>query len=653
MNMLAWTFPLAWRSAARARWRRASATDDRSFAFLVGTIHSATAPLAASMAMGMLVTAAAYQMTGAPAFLAYAAAHVAIGSARLHRLAVYRARERAGLTQRDVVACDNAFAFWSALYGLMLGLTCYELTALSASSHTLALALSACTGFTLAFVTRNAGRLRTVALQLAGLTGLQIYGLLTLPVPHGPIYALLVFGLAFSALVIGRHGNGRLVALFKAHEHNRRLAERDMLTGLMNRFAITEAFERALAEARGQPDGRLVVCVVDLDRFKEINDSLGHAAGDAVLVEVARRLGAAAGPAAHVARMGGDEFLLLTREESAAERPEAFAASVLAALGQPFEVDGAAVQMGGSLGLAIHPRHGGDMTELLRHADFALYDAKRQGRGRLRVFDDALHSRLSEERALESELEEALRRDQLELWYQPIQNLGAGSLRGYEALARWRHPTRGLIPPDVFVRLAEQNGSIFRLGEMVLQKACREAAGWDARLSVAVNLSPLQFRRPEPLVEAVKNALQASGLEPSRLYLEITESSLMEDSPQTRQAINELADFGVKFSLDDFGAGYSSLAYIQNYPFSVIKIDRAFVANIHADHVSSAIVASVCVLAERINMTVVAEGVETLVQQRALTDLGVDLAQGYFYGRPAPIMKAPPHMQLQLVASRR
>ena len=266
----------------------------------------------------------------------------------------------------------------------------------------------------------------------------------------------------------------------------------------------------------------------------------------------------------------------------------------------------------------------------------------------MRVFDDALHHQLQEERALEGDLIEAIGADEIEVWYQPIQELVSGKLRGYEALARWRPPTRGLVPPDVFVRLAEQNGAIFQLGKIVLEKACREAAAWDRRLTVSVNLSPAQFRRPEPLVEAVKGALASSGLQPSRLYLEITESSLMEDLPQTRRAINELAELGVRFSLDDFGAGYSSLAYIQNYPFSTIKIDRAFVANIHADPISSAIVASVCVLAERIRMTVVAEGVETALQQQALKDLGVELVQGFFYGRPAPIVRPSPHMRLQL-----
>ena len=573
----------ALRLGSRLRARRAHAEiDDRLFAFLVGTIHSAVAPLAASMAMAMLITLVAYQMTGSATFLAHALAQAAISTGRLLRLSAYRDCERAGASRRDIAACDNAFAFWSRSTGSDLGLICYQLTALSEGVADLWFALSACTGFALAFVTRSAGRLRTLSLQVAGLTAPFIYGLLTLPVANGPVYVALVLGLAAIALVLGRHGNGRLVALFEAHEHSRRLAEVDVLTGLMNRLAVTQAFTRALDAARNQPGERLVVCVVDLDRFKDINDSYGHAVGDAVLIEAARRLGAASGASAAVARMGGDEFLLLLaiprRPAPRGVRnvgPRRFVAAVRN------QRSGAAV--GGSLGLAVYPQHGRDMTELLRHADFALYDAKRGGRGRMRVFDDALHTQLLEERALEAELNEALRANQFEVWYQPIQELVSGTLRGYEALARWRHPTRGLVPPDVFVRLAEQNGVIFRLGEIVLKQACREAAGWDRRLSVSVNLSPAQFRRPEPLVEAVKGALSDLGLEPSRLYLEITESSLMENSPQTRRAISELANYGVRFSLDDFGAGYSSLAYIQNYPFSTIKIDRAFVANIHTD----------------------------------------------------------------------
>jgi len=625
--------------------------NDALLAYLVATIYSARAPLFASMALAMLITLGAYAMTGAPIFLAHLFAHVLIGAGRIHRLACYERRTPAEMSAREFFEFDVAFGAWSALYALTLGLTCYQLTALSGDADTLALGLAACTGFTLAFVTRSAGRPRTLLLQVLGIAAPQIYALVTLPVPHGFIYAELVGALVVAALVMGRHGYQRIVALFEADDANRRMARQDMLTGLLNRFAINQAFAQALAEAESRPGDALAVVIVDLDRFKEINDTLGHAVGDAVIVETARRLSALAGPDWHVARMGGDEFMIVARGRGfRSEDVEAIGEKIVASLSRPFEIDRLAVSGSASVGVAVYPEHGREMAELMKYADFALYEAKRGGRGRCRLFDASMRSRLAEERLMEIELEEAIREDQFEVWYQPIQNIETGVVCGYEALVRWSHPTRGLVPPAIFVPIAEQNGSILAIGQIVLEKACEAASRWDRLVSIAVNLSPNQFRRPELLVAGVKRALARSGLEAARLYLEITESLLMEDTPQTRAAINELAAFGVKFSLDDFGVGYSSLAYIQSYPFSKIKIDRKFVENIDTDAVSSAIVASVCVLAGRIHMDVIAEGVETLVQSRALRELGVELAQGYLYGRPARTVNAPP--KLQLVASR-
>jgi diguanylate cyclase (GGDEF)-like protein len=625
--------------------------DEALLAYLVGTIHSARAPLFASMAMAMLITLGAYAMTGAPIFLWHLFAHMLIGAGRIHRLSLYERRNPAEMSAREVLEFDVAFGAWSALYAATLGLTCYQLTALSRDADTFALGLALCTGFTLAFVTRSAGRPRILLLQVVGITAPQIYALVTLPAPHGAVYAALVGGLVVAALVMGRHGYQRMVDLFEADEANRRMARQDMLTGLLNRFAANQAFAEALTEAESRPGEALAVITVDLDRFKEINDTLGHAVGDAVIVETGRRLSALAGPDWRVARMGGDEFMIVARGRGfRGEDIKAIGERIVASLSRPFEIERLAVSCSASVGVAVYPEHGREMAELMKHADFALYEAKRGGRGRCRLFDASMRRRLAEDRLLETELEQAIREDQFEVWYQPIQNIETGSVRGYEALVRWRHPTRGLVPPAVFVPIAEQNGSILALGQIVLQKACEAASRWDRRISIAVNLSPSQFRRPEMLVEGVKYALARAGLEPERLYLEITESLLMEDTPQTRAAINELAELGVKFSLDDFGVGYSSLAYIQSYPFSKIKIDRKFVENIDSDRVSGAIVASVCALAERIDMQVIAEGVETPVQSRALRELGVEFAQGYLYGRPSRIVNAPP--KLQLVASR-
>ncbi len=620
--------------------------EDALLAFLVGTVHAARAPLAVSMGVGFLITLAAYEISPQRDLVAFTFAHVAVGLGRVARLADFQARERVGLTRRDVVECDRAFGFWSIIYALIIGLTCYDLTVRAASPDAFPLALGACTGFTLAFATRNAGRPWMLRMQVLAVAAPQMVALLTAPVTHGRIYLGLIAALALAGIVLGRHTYERLVALFRADEASRRLASSDMLTGLLNRHAVNQAFTRAIAQAQRETGEALAVYLVDLDRFKEVNDTKGHAMGDAVLVETAARLLATAGPGVEVARMGGDEFMLLARRPRGQEAHfEALGAALAEDLSRPLQVGEAVIPMGASVGAAIYPRHGEDMTALMKHADFALYDAKRDGRRRFRMFDQSLESRLTEERVLGAELEQAFSEDQLEVWYQPIRSLSTGELSGYEALVRWRHPTRGLIFPDAFIPFAEQSGAIARLGEIVLEKACRDAAGWDERVSVAVNVSPRQFRQPEPLLEAVKRALALSGLTPSRLHLEITESFLMADTEQTRAAVNELADLGVRFALDDFGAGYSSLGYIQSYPFSEIKIDRKFVANIHDDPVSSAIVASVCVLAERVRMKVVAEGVETLAQQRALKALGVDLAQGYLYGRPARLAATPERLK--------
>jgi predicted signal transduction protein with EAL and GGDEF domain len=303
-----------------------------------------------------------------------------------------------------------------------------------------------------------------------------------------------------------------------------------------------------------------------------------------------------------------------------------------------------------SVGVAMYPEHGATDEELMKNADIALYEAKRAGRNRAHLFNAAMQSKVDDATVLEIELQNAVADDQFEAWFQPIENIETGEIVGYEALARWRHPVRGLIQPDRFVPFAEHSGAIVAIGERVLEKACIAAAGWPTHLTVAVNLSPGQFRQPKRLVEAIKTALLRSGLAPSRLYIEITESLMLDDTAQTRDAINELAGYGVRFSLDDFGVGYSSLSYIQCYPFSRIKIDKKFIDKIDADRTSAAIIAAVFELAARINLDIVAEGVETRAQQAALRNLGITLAQGYLYGHPAPQIIAP--KRLHLVVSR-
>ena len=270
----------------------------------------------------------------------------------------------------------------------------------------------------------------------------------------------------------------------------------------------------------------------------------------------------------------------------------------------------------------------------MKRADIALYESKRLGRSRCAIFDIAMQKKLDHSRQIESDLAMAIRDAQFEAWLQPIFDIDLGVIIGYEALARWRHPVQGLIQPDLFIPVAEQTGAIVAIGEQIMEKACSMAANWDTDLTIAVNLSPRQFRDPQALVESTRRILANTRLDPSRLFLEITESVMLEDTVKTREAVRQLSGYGVRFSLDDFGSGYSSLSYVQNYPFSRIKIDRNFINRLDKDDVSSAIVASVCLLAKRTGMDIVAEGVETVRQVAALRELGIHYAQGYLYGRP-------------------
>ena len=615
----------------------AAAADDL-LAYLLNTIHSARGSILVSAVLSFLINLSAYAMVGDRMFLAgELLASLVVNAGRLRQLDAWRAARRQPMSTQQLQSWDRKYLVWSALLSLLLGLVAYHLAAHGDRPGAFSLAVAMCTGFSISFATGSAGRPLTAAAQIAGVTGPMIFGFLTLDMPLGVYWAAMTVVLDFGALLVASFTRNRIIGLYRANEENRRLAQTDILTGLKNRHAMGRALERALAAPGGADGARLAVCVIDLDRFKQINDTLGMQVGDAVIVEIATRLREAARRLGEVdiARMGGDEFMALGRLGAA--DIEAMGPRLVELLGRPFLFNGATIPLSASVGVAVQEDEGGDAAGLMKRADHALREARREGRGRWRLYDADLAARVAADEALENALADALRLDQLEVWYQPLHDVRRGEVSGYEALVRWRHPRLGLIPPDRFVGLAEQNGAIHALGEIVLEKACREAATWTGGQTVAVNLSPKQFLRPLALVVAVRRALETSGLDPARLHLEITENFLMDDNEDTREAIRALEAMGPRFSLDDFGRGYSSLGYIQKYPFSKIKIDREFVRNVPGDAVSSAIVASVCLLGRRIGMTVVAEGVETKAQSEALSELGVDLLQGYLYGRPAAI----------------
>ena len=419
-----------------------------------------------------------------------------------------------------------------------------------------------------------------------------------------------------------------------AHARVRYMAHHDALSGALNRASFTEVLEKAAwRRTEGGPSFSLLC--IDLDRFKEVNDSLGHAAGDEVLRLATQRLNDAVREGDKVARLGGDEFAILLLGIASVEAVTPLAQRVVHALAQPFDVGDQRVRCGGSVGIAIHGLDATDPDDLLGKADLALYRAKANGRGTFSFYDVAMDRQMQARRELTRDLRGAIAGDQLALFYQPLYSNDGVTLTGYEALLRWQHPTLGSVPPVEFIPLAEETGLIVPIGQWVLNRACFDAATWPDPLTVAVNLSAAQFTSGD-LVGAVRQALAESGLGAQRLELEITESLLMNNTEDVMATLRALADMGVPIAMDDFGTGYSSLAYLWRFPFDKVKIDRAFTHNLGHDAKVGLIVRSIITLAHSLDIRVNAEGVETPSQMAALQEHGCDELQGFLLGRPRP-----------------
>jgi diguanylate cyclase (GGDEF)-like protein len=412
------------------------------------------------------------------------------------------------------------------------------------------------------------------------------------------------------------------------------MARHDALTNLPNRTLFRERLERALQLAK-RGDHLAVFCL-DLDHFKEINDSLGHPVGDALLNEVAARLRGCITESDTVARLGGDEFAIVQlRSNCEPTAVAALASQIVEIVAAPYEIEGHHLVIGVSIGISLAPDDGNNPDDLLKNADLALYRAKADGRGTYRFFEAGMDARVQARRLLERDLRFALRREEFEVHYQPIRDLATDETVVFEALVRWNHPERGLIVPTHFIPIAEETSLIVQLGDWVLRRACRDAAGWSKAAAVAVNLSPVQFRNPN-LAASVKAALTESGLPAYRLELEITESVLLQNSETTLAVLHELRAHGVKISLDDFGTGYSSLSYLRSFPFDKIKIDRSFVSELATRDDSMAIVRAVAGLGRSLGMVTTAEGVENAEQLELLRREGCTQAQGYLFSKPRP-----------------
>ncbi|WP_236020394.1 EAL domain-containing protein [Sabulicella rubraurantiaca] len=415
-----------------------------------------------------------------------------------------------------------------------------------------------------------------------------------------------------------------------AHERMAHMARHDGLTGLPNRMSFRERAEYLLG--RWSEGAKHALLCLDLRGFKGVNDTLGHQAGDALLRLVAERLQTCVRGSDMVVRLGGDEFVILQTEIAAPAEAKELARRILGTLAAPFVLDSEPVAVGASIGIAVAPNDGRTPDDLLKAADSALYCAKGEGRGTYRFFAPGMDAQLQERHFIRQALHGALERGEFELHFQPLVALATGGLTAFEALMRWRHPERGMISPARFIPVAEEAGAIVPLGEWALQEACRRAAGWPAPISVAVNLSPLQFGSGT-LIEAVRHALDATGLEPERLQLEITESVLLLEDSASLRTLEELRRLGVRLAMDDFGTGYSSLSYLRSFPFDKIKLDQSFVRDLPNSADCQAIVRAVAGLASGLRITTVAEGIETEEQLEALRAKGFDEGQGHLFGK--------------------
>lgn len=486
------------------------------------------------------------------------------------------------------------------------------------------------------------------ALGLAGFIGLVLMGLASSRLALGitrPISALqqaakqLERGEKAELIVESDDEIGELARSFNAmavgieeREHRiTHMAFHDALTGLPNRVLLGEQLDHLLRQSAHRGSDVAVVCL-DLDNFKIVNDTLGHPVGDTLLQAVAKRLRNAVGDAL-VARLGGDEFAVLLDSHDAQADAEKISHALIAAVCLPLEIDGHQLAIGTSIGIALASTDGSDAETLMRNADLALYKAKEEGRGTFRFFEAEMNARAQARRTIEMDLRAALANGELELYFQPLFDLTRNEFSAFEALLRWNHPTRGQISPVEFIPIAEDTGLIIPIGEWVVQEACRHAQSWSSQVRVAVNVSTVQFRNAG-LNSIIVQALAASGLDPNRLEIEITESIFLENNESILSVLHGLRSLGVRIALDDFGTGYSSLSYLRSFPFDKLKIDRSFIMELLEGSDASAIVRAITDLARALGMETTAEGVEEVGQLEELRRQGCTNVQGYLFSRP-------------------
>jgi diguanylate cyclase (GGDEF)-like protein len=457
-----------------------------------------------------------------------------------------------------------------------------------------------------------------------------------------PFVAVALTGFALLAAFVLRYMRRTAAAIAAGESRLRHLAMHDPLCGLPNRIFFGERLEAVIEEVRNG-SAPAAVFYIDLDHFKDVNDTLGHHVGDELIRNVTLRLSHTLRGGDLVARLGGDEFAVISSIAGDNEKMAMLAQRIISAICSPYAISGQNIIIGASIGIAVIDKNCGTATDIMRYADMALYRAKNEGRNRACIYDAAMDADLSTRKLLEADLREAIDSDQLQLLYQPVVNKSGDTVVGVEALCRWKHPTRGEIPPTEFIAIAEHSGLIIDLGNWVLRRACIDGRAWP-ELTIAVNVSSLQFRRID-FVDVVERILKDTNFDPARLELELTESVLLGNVDTAETAMVRLKALGVRLALDDFGTGYSSLLYLRRFPFDKLKIDRSFVRSIEKAADAAAIVHAIVSLGRGLGMKVTAEGVETADQQLFLRAAGVHSMQGYRFGRPVSIAEISARLQ--------
>lgn len=619
-----------------SRWRAKAAIDAQQNAdvrrSLVETLYASPASLAIGAIAGSAVSIAVARVAH-DGFVTWIAIAICVIAASRAVSATYFHRNLVKGWAKGSRGWELGYELGAWMYAGLLGLMAFTVLVRSDNAIVHMLAVSLSTGYAGGISGRNAGRVHiavgqvflTLAPTAVGLwqvddLGYKILsGVLVLMIPGMAEISATTHRIVLEALT-GKQQKSLLAAKFE------KLARYDSLTGVENRMAMQMRIRDLFEECTSERDG-LAVIWMDLDRFKEINDSLGHIVGDQLLVSVAEKIGLALAGRGTVARFGGDEFIILCRETSRQDAAE-IAVDILDYFQEPFEVGGHHLSVTASMGIAVAPQDGRDRDEILQHADMALYHAKNGGRNRYSLFEWSMKERFHRIREIEAGLRKAIERGEFSMRYQPIFDLKTGKIACCEALIRWRHPVLGDVSPGEFIPIAESISMIGPISEWVLGQACAAAAQWPEDVRVAVNISPALLRSGD-LPRTVIACLYTSGLKARRLELEVTESVFLEDNLQTSQILKELQRIGLRLALDDFGTGYSSLSYLRSYKFDTIKVDQSFMAGIHKSFEDRAIIQSVAHLALALGMETVAEGIETGDQLRYANNAGFTNVQGY------------------------